>query len=215
MHNFDCVIFDIDGTIVSTFQLIFDSLNFVSNKYIGKTFTNNELIEMFGPPEEVILKKLFNGNFKQAEIDYFDFYSKMHLTKAILFPEMKSIIKHVKKSGAHLAVFTGKGKRSTEITLKKIGLSEYFPLVITGDDVKTYKPSGEGIEKIVEYFGVDKSRTLMIGDSTHDIIASKSAGVKVASVLWDSYSKEEIMKLDPDFICPDINSLKIFLQDNL
>ena len=49
---FDGFIFDIDGTLTSTNQLIFDSFNFIAKKYLDKTFTDEEIIAMFGPPED-------------------------------------------------------------------------------------------------------------------------------------------------------------------
>jgi len=55
---FDGFIFDIDGTLTSTNQLIFDSFNFIAKKYLNKSFTDEEIISMFGPTEDVILKKM-------------------------------------------------------------------------------------------------------------------------------------------------------------
>ena len=67
----------------------------------------------------------------------------------------------------------------------------------------------------VEEFKLDKSKVLMIGDSTGDVKAAREAGVKVASVLWDSYSKDEILKLSTDFIFYSVDELKNFLIEKL
>lgn len=215
MRNYDCVIFDIDGTIVSTIQLIYDSMNFVADKYSGRIYTPEELTDMFGPTEEFILKNLFGKEFKKAEEDYFRFYSENHSKYVTVFPQIKEIITDLKKKNIHLAIFTGKGRRSTLITLDKTGFNGMFEYIITGDDVVNHKPDSEGILKILDYFKVSKNRTLMIGDSDQDVIAAKSAGIKVMSVLWDSFSIEKIKKLNPDFLCDDTGSLKFFLQKNL
>ncbi len=61
---FDGFIFDIDGTLTSTNQLIFDSFNFIAKKYLDKTFTDEEIISMFGPPEDDILKELCGENYE-------------------------------------------------------------------------------------------------------------------------------------------------------
>ena len=54
---FKGIIFDIDGTLTSTNQLIFDSFNHIAKKYLNRTFTDDEIISLFGPTEDAILKE--------------------------------------------------------------------------------------------------------------------------------------------------------------
>jgi len=56
MKKFEGIIFDIDGTLTSTNELIFASFNHVASKYLNKKLTNEEIISLFGPPEDTILK---------------------------------------------------------------------------------------------------------------------------------------------------------------
>lgn len=85
-------------------------------------------------------------------------------------------------------------------------------MIVTGDDVKDHKPSGEGIIKFVNEFSLDKNTVLMIGDSTGDIKAAREAGVKIASVVWDSYGKEDVIKLGSDYIFHTVEELKEFIS---
>ena len=78
IKHFDAFIFDIDGTLTSTNQLIFDSFNFIANKYLGRTFTDEEIIDLFGPTEDVILKEWCGEKFEEAKRNYYDYYSKNH-----------------------------------------------------------------------------------------------------------------------------------------
>ncbi len=56
-NNFDGFIFDIDGTLTCTNKLIFASFNHIAEKYLGRTFTDEEIHSLFGPTEDVILKE--------------------------------------------------------------------------------------------------------------------------------------------------------------
>ena len=85
---FDAFVFDIDGTLTSTNQLIFDSFNFIAEKYLNKTFTDDEIISMFGPPENDILKRLCGENYEPARKDYFNYYNENHW-KAELYSGIK------------------------------------------------------------------------------------------------------------------------------
>lgn len=210
---FDGFIFDIDGTLTSTNQLIFDSFNFIARKYLGKTFTDEEIIAMFGPPENKILRDLCVDNFESARKDYFDYYSENHW-KAELYSGIKEILGYLKNKKYPVGIFTGKGRNASLITLNKLDIDQFFDLIITGDDVEDHKPSPEGILKFVNHFKLKPERVLMIGDSDGDVKASKEAGVKIASVLWDSYAHEIVRKMQSDYYFHSVKELTDFLLKN-
>lgn len=210
---FDGFIFDIDGTLTSTNQLIFDSFNFIAKKYLNRTFTDEEIIGLFGPTEGEIIKKLFGKTHKEVGEDYYKFYSDNH-SMADIYPGLKEILVNLKNKNYPIGIFTGKGKDSSMITLTKLGVDKYFNLIVTGDDVENPKPSPEGIQKFVNHFGLKPEKVLMIGDSVHYVISAKAAGVKIASVLWDSYGKEEVKTLQSDYYFHSVEELKKFVNNN-
>ncbi len=212
MSKFEGFIFDIDGTLTSTNKLIFAAFNHVTKKYLGKTLTDEEVIALFGPPEDVILKEWFGDNYENARKDYYEFYETKHNEMAELFPGIKEILEMIKNKNLPLAVFTGKGRKTTTITLKQLGIIDYFDLIVTGDDVKNHKPSAEGIKMILEKFNLPPEKVLMIGDAPSDIKASHEAGVKIASVVWDSYAKDEVLKMQSDYIFHSVDELGKFLH---
>ncbi|MFO7525306.1 MAG: HAD-IA family hydrolase [Ignavibacteriaceae bacterium] len=201
------IIFDIDGTLTATNQLIFDTFNHVAEKYLNKTFTDSEIMAMFGPPESVILEQLFSDKLKEASKDYYEYYKSNHsIAKA--YPGIKELIMDIKSHPALLAVYTGKGRRSSMITLQEIGMAEHFDMIVTGDDVEEHKPSAEGILKFVNAFNLSKEEVLMIGDAVSDVEAAKSAGVDYASVLWDSYGAEKVKEINSDKIFHSVEELR-------
>lgn len=213
MKNFDGIIFDIDGTLSSTNELIFASFNHIAKKYLNKTFSNDEITSLFGPPEDVIIKQFCGERFEEGKKDYYDFYTKNH-HMANLYPGIIDVLKDLKRRKLYLSIYTGKGKEAATITLKKHEIFGYFDLVITGDDVKEHKPSPEGINVFLEKFNLRKDKVLMIGDSTGDIKAARGAGVKIASVLWDSLSKDRVLKSGSDYLFHSVGELRNFLTKN-
>ena len=207
---FDGFIFDVDGTLTSTNQLIFDSFNFIAKKYLNKTFSDEEIVAMFGPTEDVILKQWCGDKFEEAKVWYYKYYSDNHW-KAKLYPGIKEILDYLKNKKFPLGIFTGKGREATMITLKKLKVDHYFNPIVTGDDVANHKPSAEGILKFVNHFKLKNERVLMIGDSVSDVKASKEAGIKVASALWDSYAHEKVKTLQSDYYFYSVKELKEFL----
>jgi HAD superfamily hydrolase (TIGR01549 family) len=210
---FKAIIFDIDGTLTSTNELIFKSFNHIAKKYLDRYFTDEEIIALFGPTEDVILEELCGENFKNAKNDYYEFY-KSHHHIANLYPGIKELLDYLKSKNVLLAIFTGKGRQASLITLEELSIIKYFDLIVTGDDVTNHKPSSEGIVKFINEYSLKKDEVLMIGDSVADVYASKEAGIKIASALWDSYAAEKVKTLRSDYYFNTVNELKEFLVEN-
>lgn len=196
-----CVIFDIDGTLTSTNTLIFATFNHVAGRHLGRSFTPAEIIGLFGPPEEGAVEKIFGSERVPAIMDELcDFYRAHHREMARLHEGMDEALHILRAHGVRLAVFTGKGRRTTAITLEVLGIQQYFDMIITGNDVLHHKPAPEGIERIVQGLEVPAEETVMVGDSMADVRASRGAGVTMAAVLWDAYDRQRVLEAGADLV---------------
>ncbi|MCF8260743.1 MAG: HAD-IA family hydrolase [Melioribacteraceae bacterium] len=215
MSKFDGFIFDVDGTLTNTNKLIFESFRFVTQKYLGESFSDSEITKLFGPTEDVILKDFMGENYASARDDYFKFYSENHNSLALLHNDIAEILQSIKSSGFPISIYTGKGRDSAMITLEEFEIKQYFDMIVTGDDIKDHKPSREGIDLFVENFELNPDRVLMIGDAIADIKAARNAGVRVASVLYDCYAKNEVLGMEADYYLETTGALKDFILDSL
>ena len=187
--RFKGIIFDVDGTLTFTNQLIFDSFNHITKKYLGKSYSDDDIIALFGPTEDVILKEMCKEEYENARKDYYTYYKDNH-DIAHLYDGIKELIIDIYKAGILLSIFTGKGRTSALITLDELGLTDYFDMIVSGDDVENHKPSPEGIIMFLSKHNLDPKEVLMIGDAPSDIIAANKCGVEIASVVWDSYAED-------------------------
>ncbi|PKL81489.1 MAG: phosphatase [Ignavibacteriae bacterium HGW-Ignavibacteriae-3] len=215
MGNFEGIIFDIDGTLTSTNELIFATFRHVTEKYLGKEVTDEEIISLFGPTEDVILKEFMNDKYADARKDYMDFYEAKHHIMADVYPGIIDVVKFIKSKKIPLSIYTGKGRDSSIITLTKIGIIDLFDMIVTGDDVEVHKPSPEGINVFVQKFNLNRDKVLMIGDAPADVIAARGAGVKIASVVWDSYAKQRVLDMKSDYVFETVDELMFFLESEL
>ncbi len=215
MKKYKGIIFDIDGTLTSTNELIFATFNHIAQKYEGRTYSEQEIIAMFGPTEDVILKEKFNGDkFKEVYEEYYKFYRENHPRMADLYPGIVDILIELKQKKIYTSIFTGKGRKTTEITLEILGIKSFFDMIVTGDDVVNHKPSPEGILKFLNEFNLNRDEALMVGDSIADIVAANEAGIDIASVVWDSYAKEDVIKLNPLHF-ETVNSFRQWLEGRI
>ncbi len=202
-----------DGTLTQTNQLIYDSFNHVAGKYIQKKLTETEIHNLFGPPEIKCIENMIGPKHLDAAMDdYYNFYAAHHNSLAAVYPGTSDVLEYLKSKNVIIGLFTGKGRRTTDITLEQFAITSYFDITITGDDVDEFKPSGNGIRKILDRFSLDPANVLMVGDAVADFKASRETGVDIASVLWDSYGKEEVLKLSPDYFFHDVRDFFDWLK---
>jgi HAD superfamily hydrolase (TIGR01509 family) len=205
-----------DGTLTQTNQLIFESFNQIAEKYLNKRLTPKEIVELFGPPEEEAVENMIGSqHIDSAMNEYYHFYLDHHNNLASLYPGIKELLEFVKSNGILVALFTGKGRRTTEITLHQFGIEQYFDIVITGNDVDHFKPSGDGIRKIMQRYSLQPDEVLMVGDAVADITAARECGVPIASVVWDSYGKEMVMKAKTDFLFHSVGEFRTWIEQRL
>jgi pyrophosphatase PpaX len=211
-----CVIFDIDGTLTRTNELIFASFNHIAQKYLHRTFQPAEIVAMFGPPEEGALAPLFGKeNLPRIMDELCEFYRAHHHALAGLHPGIEDVLEFLKSKGIRLAVFTGKGKRTTDITLEALGLAGYFDLIVSGNDVEKHKPDPEGIRKVIKAFNLPPEEVVMVGDSVGDIKASRGAGVNMAAVLWDSYDTERVLGAGAEYVFYEVAELLAWFRTHI
>jgi len=143
------------------------------------------------------------------------FYEEHHAALASLYEGIDDALRYLKDHGVKLAVFTGKGRRTTAITLQALKISQYFDLIVTGNDVTNHKPSPEGIRKVMEAFSLSPEEVLMVGDSPGDIKASRAAGVRIALVLWDSHDRERVLNAETDLVFHEVRDMLAWFHSHI
>ncbi len=209
------IIFDIDGTLTSTNELIYASFNHILQKYEGITYSDEQIIALFGPTEEQILVRWYPDKAEEVVEEYFDFYKNELPEMASAYDGIHNLLEIISKKNIPLGIFTGKGRRAAELTLEGLGLRDYFTYFASGDDVENHKPAADGIVNYLKTYNFQPHEVLMIGDAPADIKAARSAGTPVASVVWDSYAKDEVLKLNSELVFYSVAGLQEYLLSTL
>jgi len=207
------VLFDIDGTLTRTNELIFATFNFIAEKYCGRTYEPREIIALFGPPEEGALVPIVGKDRLGAAMDDLcEYYRHNHNAMASLHAGMDDVLAFLKTKGIPLGIFTGKGRRTAMITLEALGIDGYFDMIVSGNDVVRHKPDPEGIRKFIDAYGLSPSGVLMVGDALGDITASKAAGASSVAVLWDSYDSARVARAGADAVFYEVSGFLRWLE---
>jgi pyrophosphatase PpaX len=211
-----CMIFDIDGTLARTNHLIFAAFNHVAELHLGRSFTPEEIIGLFGPPEEGAAEKVFGTTMVPRIMDELcTFYRARHREMAGAHEGIISVLALLRRHGVRLAVCTGKGRRTTAITLDELAMTPFFEHIVTGNDVQCFKPSPEGILQVLDTFHVSPRETVMVGDAMADLAAARDAGVTFAAVLWDAYDRQRVLEANPDFAFSTVGEFETWCRSRV
>lgn len=185
INDLKLIIFDIDGTLINTDQLVINSYQHVFD-ILNPNYklTEEEKISFLGPTLISVYKKYFDVDFNTFLSLYREYSVNNISIDAKLYDDVRLTLITLKKLGYHLCVFTSRYRNSALEVLNAFDLTKYFEVMITLDDVKNPKPSGEGIEIILSKFNYDRNQVLYIGDNETDYMAGKEAKVKTALVSW-------------------------------
>jgi pyrophosphatase PpaX len=203
----DTILFDLDGTLVDSNELIIESFRQTFAKHFPDlTFSFTELVEMMGPPLSESFSRFASSNeLVSTMIDtYRSIYQSLEFSYIKLYPNVIETLAYFKQINFNIGVVTTKFSRSAMPSIRHFGLDAYLDEIITLDDVTHHKPHPEPILKALENF--NHQSVLMIGDSPSDLLAGINANTLTCGVAW-SYKLNELIPLEPDFWIRDFEEL--------
>lgn len=210
------VLFDYDGTLADTLGLSIRAFQTVFERYNRARLPHEEIIAMFGPTEEEIVRVglLEPAAAAQAIEDYYQVYEEGHRAGISADSEIARMLQELRSKGIRLGVVTGKSRRAFEISSQALGLPDVWDAVVTGDDVDRPKPDPEGIHRALRLLDVPKEHALFLGDSAADIEAGRRAGIRTFAVQWMNVSQSALFGEPPERIFTKVGEFKAWLEEN-
>lgn len=202
------VLFDLDGTIIDTNELIIQSFLHTFEGVTEKPVTRELIIPNMGRPL-VEQMQFFTGRTEVEDLvqKYRAFNIERHDELVTEFPRVKETVAELHAAGIKLGIVTSKVRLTSLMGLKLCGLSDYFQTIVSVDDVQKAKPNPEGIRKAMKELGSNADQTIMVGDSHYDIEAAHNAGVQSAGVAWSMKGIDYLQSYKPTYIIDDIREL--------
>lgn len=189
LFDFDYTLADSSRGIVICFRNVLTRHGYMNisdetiKRTIGKTLEDSFSI-LTGVTDEEQLKDFKKEYVKEADT---------HMTvNTKLFPETKSVLTALKDTGASIGIISTKYRYRIQELLEQYFPSDFFNVIIGGEDVTTAKPSPEGILLALKQLHNTKAETLYIGDSVVDAETAKAANVDFAGVLHGMTTNEEL-----------------------
>lgn len=206
------IIFDFDGTLADTLPICYYSFQKVFKQFDDRELSAEEIKLMFGPSETGIIRhNLLDDNKEEAIELYYACYLEEHARLVQPNEEILQLLHDLKDQQYKLGIFTGKAKRSLDISLQQLNMENIFDVLITGDDVEEPKPHPEGLLKALHILKINNKEAVFVGDSDADILAGRQSSVYTIGVQW--LDRNICFQTKPDTTLNNVSDLYLLLKE--
>jgi pyrophosphatase PpaX len=194
-------LFDLDGTLIDSVQLILDSYHHTLAAHGLPPRSDDQWLAGVGTP----LTAQFadwkdDAGTMEALIETYRVYNLANHDRMVReFPGVVAAVRAIRAQGRKTGLVTSKNRRGAVRGLKLVGLDDAMDVLVCADDVTNPKPHPEPVEKAVRLLAADPARTVYVGDSIHDLLSGRAAGVRTAAVLWGPFTRSQLEPAEPDF----------------
>lgn len=204
MKEYDAYLFDADGTILDTRELIFRSFMHMG-EVMGEKMPERDVLE--GTVGLTLKKSLYlilgegrpEDYYAKAGSVYAGFMVDNYQDYLKGFPGMAEALAELHRCGKKMAVVTSRKRPTLHTFLCALGLDSYFSILVTPESTEKHKPDPEPALFAMECLGVSPEESVFVGDAIFDIQCGKAAGMDTALVEWGGMEPSG-WSVQPNFI---------------
>ncbi|HJQ23843.1 MAG TPA: HAD-IIIA family hydrolase [Blastocatellia bacterium] len=212
------ILFDLDGTLIDTTDLILRCFSHSWRAVYGLEHERAALVATFGIPLREAMRRLLaqkNDNpgdqdealIERLLIEYRAFNVANHDVVARPFDGTRAVVEALRRRGYRIGVVTSKGRDLATRGLRLCALDEMIDAAIFLEDTQVHKPQPEPILAALARLQVTPQEAAYVGDSCHDMVAGRRAGVKTVAALWGPMPRADLECERPDHLADSINDL--------
>lgn len=199
-NRFDLIVFDWDGTLINTIDWIVYCLQKAGGENGFPVPGPQAAKDVIGLCIDNAVAALYPEADTETQKKIVRHYSQTYFSKQLsqddFFPGVYDMLVHLKESGYHLAVATGKTRAGLIQALQATATDGLFSVTRCADETAS-KPDPKMLLEIMQYTRTTHTRTLMVGDSIHDMQMARNANVPSIGVACGANTQESLQQYDP------------------
>lgn len=201
-QSIKAVLFDLDGTLLDTQDLILASFRHATTHVLGEQIPDELLMAKVGQPLEVQMRDFTDDPALQKELleVYREYNHAVHDERVQTFEGVEEMLARLAEEGIRMAVVTSKRQALAQRGLDVCGIATYMEFVVAPDVFPVHKPDPAPVVHACELMGLTPSECLYVGDSPFDIAAGNGAGCETVAVTWGIFSTEALAEENPTYV---------------
>ncbi|HEX2826135.1 MAG TPA: HAD-IA family hydrolase [Burkholderiales bacterium] len=215
-RRFDLLVFDWDGTLMDSARCIAESLQAACGDCGYPVPSDRDARYVIGLGLNDAMAHVLPGvapSDYATVVERYRHHFLLHDSGTTLFSGIAELLQHLKDSGHLLAVATGKTRRGLDRALEQTGIQGCFDATRCADESQS-KPHPEMLHWLMKSLAVAPERTLMIGDTTHDMEMARNAGVPRLAVAHGAHASCALVEYEPLACVDDCAGLREWLERN-
>lgn len=203
------VLFDLDGTLLDTLELILSSVRYAFTKLERTPPTDEEWLAGVGIPLFTMLRRyasddadcqLLLATYREYQVQHHD-----RLTRC--YDDVVDTVRTLRERGHPIAIVTSKSEALALRGLALVGLASSMDTIVGCDGTTRHKPDPEPVRIALQRLDVAPHQAIFVGDSVHDVLAGNAAGVTTAAALWGAFKRDDIAAGSPKHYLTSISEL--------
>ena len=197
------LIFDLDGTLIDSRTDLVNSVNGMLRHFGRKELPAEVVASYIGDGAPMLVRRALgdpvDDRYFQDALKYFlDYYREHKLDHTVvydgIFPSLEAM-----RDGRTLAVLTNKPVNPSRAIVDALGLGRFFAQVYGGNSFPTKKPDPMGALQLMREFDARPEETLMIGDSSNDVVTGRNTGMWTVGCTY-GFSPHTLQQAPPDVL---------------
>ncbi len=209
MKPIELMIFDLDGTLVTSGNDIASAVNHTLTTLGKSTLPTSEIMSYVGDGVEKLVARSIGDalprHFEKALNIFSAYYTEHMLDATDIYPGVDEVLKYFHHK--HKVIITNKRIQFTRIITDTLKITHYFDDIIGADSTPYNKPDARLLLPLLDRFGVVRGQTVVIGDGVNDILLAKNTGAISCALLGGLSARATLLALKPDFPCNDIREM--------
>ena len=216
MKRYELIVFDWDGTLMDSAAMIVDSVQSAARD-LGLEPPSEERARHIiglglGDALRHALPDLPEDHYPELVERYRHHYlSRDH--QLTLYAGAAALVRELAEHGFRLGVATGKSRKGLDRALAHSGLGTFFHGTRCADECHS-KPHPQMIEELMDELAVAPEQTLMIGDTTHDLLMARNAGVDAVAVSYGAHPRTGLAEVNYRYCADSVADLQAWLRAN-
>ena len=188
------LLFDLDGTLVNTKNLILTSFRYATSSVLGASPSDEVMLDMIGIPLRYQMRKIDETHADEMLAAYREHNGRVHDELIQEFSGTAETLAKLTAAGYRLAVVTSKMSESALRDLRFFELDVFFEFVQGSDKTERHKPDPDPLLAAAKTMGLTPEQCAYVGDSPYDMQAARAAGMCAVAALWGMFSRERLLE---------------------
>lgn len=193
LARIEAVLFDLDGTLIDTVDLIRVSFRYATKRVLGEELPDEVTMSGVGRPLAQQFRDMAPDHADELLRVYREFNMAHHDELANAYPGTRETLEELARRGVPMGVVTSKGTPATKRGIELFELGDLMSVVVTADDVPRHKPDPYPLQVAAGLLGVDLRYSMYLGDSPHDMQAALAADAIAVAALWGAFPRDVVL----------------------